>query len=230
MPVDCCACFDQYTTFLSPSPKKVAFHGDLQDTSSTAWKRLLELIDEAAEDGREVFEPLRALSWAERIQVVTLPSTIGRLTAVKKLVLEASNLVRLPAAIGAMTCLEDLDLYQSYRLHWVPYEITRCPLRSSRVSTRAMYGNSKVNAPSPRLEAATTDAKAGMHLGAVDPAAWGTSQLEACSVCGGPLCKTELRQVWITMHVATDMLPLLLNACSESCIRTLPRPRHQDGL
>ena len=172
-----------------------------------------------------MFEPLSALSWEERIQVVTLPSTIGRLKAVKKLVLEASNLVRLPAAIGAMTCLEDLDLYQSYRLHWVPYEITRCPLRSSRVSTRALYGNPKVNAPFPRLQAATTDAKAGLHLRTLDPAA---SQREACSVCGAPLSKTELRQVWVTMRVATDMLPLLVNACSESCIRTLPRPSHQD--
>lgn len=36
----------------------VRFHEERQDTASPGWRRLLELIDEAVEDGREVFRPL----------------------------------------------------------------------------------------------------------------------------------------------------------------------------
>lgn len=39
--------------------------------------------------------------------------------------LYGSNLVRIPPEIGAMTSLEEFTPYTSYRLHWVPYEITR---------------------------------------------------------------------------------------------------------
>jgi hypothetical protein len=31
-------------------------------------------------------------------------------------------------------------------------------------------------------------------------------------------------QAWITLSVATDVLPLLDNACSTACIKALPRP------
>ena len=35
---------------------------------------------------------------------------------------------------------------------------------------------------------------------------------------------TTLHQVWISFWVATDALPLLVNACSKVCINKLPRP------
>ena len=58
--------------------------------------------------------------------------------------LYGSGLVRIPPEVGEMTALEDFDPYTSYRLHWFPFEITRCPkLKDSRVSTRALYGNFK---------------------------------------------------------------------------------------
>ena len=143
------------------------------------------------------------MSAEERRQVITLPPTIAKLTAVERLGLYGSNLVRIPPEIGAMTSLTTFEPYTSYRLHWFPYEITRSTrLRSSTVSTRALYGNYKDRPPFP---AASDDAEA-----------------RSCSVCDGPI--TSLHQVWITRPVATDHLPLLVNACSTDCVSALPPP------
>ncbi len=44
----------------------------------------------------------------------------------------------------AVASLRVFEPYTSRRLHWFPYEITRCTsLRRSVVSTRALYGNYK---------------------------------------------------------------------------------------
>ncbi|MGW8884561.1 hypothetical protein [Streptomyces sp. NPDC055749] len=79
-----CTCFDQAK---SHPRARVGFHSERQDTSAAGWQRLLELIDEAADDGREEFRPLVALSAQERRQVITLPTSIAKLTAVKRFVL-----------------------------------------------------------------------------------------------------------------------------------------------
>ncbi|WP_234021355.1 hypothetical protein [Streptomyces sp. 142MFCol3.1] len=101
---------------------------------------LLELIEEAAADRREEFRPLPDLRPEERRQIVTLPASIGRLTAVRTLVLYGSNLVRIPPEIGDMTSLEEFSPYTSRRLHWFPYEIRRCArLMNSTVNTRSIY-------------------------------------------------------------------------------------------
>ncbi|MEU9091598.1 hypothetical protein [Streptomyces sp. NPDC048428] len=103
------------------------------------------MIDEAADDGREEFRPLVELSAEERRQVITLPASIAKLTAVKHFVLYGSNLVRVPPEIGAMTSLEELTPYTSYRLHWFPYEIIRNlrrkvarPIRIGREALRCL--------------------------------------------------------------------------------------------
>lgn len=115
---DACACFDQS----KPQPRaRVGFHTERQDTSAAGWQHLLELVDEAIADGREEFRPLTELSPEERRQIITLPPSIARLTAVKDLVLYGSNLVRIPPEIGCMTNLEEFTPYTpytSYRLHW----------------------------------------------------------------------------------------------------------------
>jgi hypothetical protein len=203
-------------------PATVSFHGDRQDTGAEGWQHLLALIDEAVADGRTVFKPFAELSAPERRQIVTLPPTIAKLTAVKRLVLYGTNLVRVPPEIGAMTNLEFFDPYTSYRLHWYPYELTRCAkLADSRVSTRALYGNFKFRPPFPKLRPVT---KAGeVELGALDPAVWGADAVRTCSVCDGPV-QGELRQVWISGLVGTDVLPLLVNACSAVCVAALPEP------
>ncbi|PYC66703.1 hypothetical protein C7C45_24020 [Micromonospora arborensis] len=203
-------------------PSSVVFHADRQDTEAAGWRHLLALIDEAAADGRAVFKPFVELSAPERRQIVTLPATIAKLTAVKHLVLYGTNLVRIPPEIGAMTSLETFEPYTSHRLHWYPYELTRCArLVDSTVSTRALYGNFKFRPPFPTLRALTPSAEA--DFAALDPGTWGCETVRACSVCAGPV-DGELHQVWISGLVATDVLPLLVNACSAACVAALPQP------
>ncbi|MET7429769.1 MULTISPECIES: leucine-rich repeat domain-containing protein [Streptomyces] len=216
---DACACFDQSR----PHPRaRVGFHTERQDTSAPGWLRLLELIDEAAADGREEFRPLVELSPEERRQIVTLPPSIARLTMVKHLVLYGSNLVRIPPEIGAMTSLEEFTPYTSYRLHWFPYELTRCEkLSRSTVSTRALFGNYKLRPPFPRLQP-DLDSVTELALEDLDPRRWGTTAIHRCSVCDRPIEQAGLQQMWISLRVATDVLPLLVNACSSACVAALP--------
>ncbi|MBO1337805.1 leucine-rich repeat domain-containing protein [Streptomyces sp. VRA16 Mangrove soil] len=197
-------------------------HTDRQDTTAPGWLHLLELIDEAAADGREVFRPLAELSPAERRQIVTLPAAVAKLTEVKHFVLYGSNLVRIPPEIGAMTSLEGFEPYTSYRLHWFPYEITRCTrLCRSTVSTRALYGNYKYRPPFPRLSSKPQPVPAGRR----------------CSVCARELTDGTARWTWLSLRVATDVLPLLVQACSQECLNALPEgdarhapSPHQGGL
>ncbi|MFE7563764.1 leucine-rich repeat domain-containing protein [Kitasatospora sp. NPDC057500] len=204
--------------------RPVGFHSERQDTTAPGWLRLLDLVEEAAADGREVFQPLTELTAQERRQVVTLPPTVAKLTAVKHLGLYGSNLVRLPPEVGAMTSLEEFTPYTSYRLHWFPYELTRCRgLRRSTVSTRAVYGNFKYRPPFPALSAGPGGAT-GLDLGDLDPRVSGATAIRTCSVCDRGFDGAGLRQVWISGRVGADVLPLLVNACSAACVAALPAP------
>jgi hypothetical protein len=181
-------------------------HLEEQDTRSRAWGRLIELIETSAADGREEFSPAHELreDWA---QILTLPATISKLKRVKHLNLYGSRLVRIPPEIGEMTDLREFTPYTSYSLHWFPYEITRCrKLKESTVSTRALYGNWKFRSPFPRLPSPADS---------ITPA--------ACSLCAGPFDSSGPQQWWTSLRVATDVLPLLVHACSEECVRRLPR-------
>jgi hypothetical protein len=202
----------------------VRFHGERQDTSSPGWHRMLELIDEAAADGRDVFRPLVELTPAERADLVTLPHTIAKLTRVKHFVLYGSRLVRLPPEIGAMASLSVFEPYTSYSLHWFPYELTRCAsVRGSTVSTRALYGNYKYRHAFPRLQPDGTLATLPNRHD-LDPRHWGVETIHTRSVCDGPIDPAQFRQRWISLRVATDVLPLLVNACSSDCVQALPTP------
>lgn len=203
-------------------PAAVSFHGDRQDVQAPGWRHLLALIDQAAADGRTVFKPFVELSGPERRQVITLPSAMAKLAAVRHLVLYGTNLVRIPPEIGAMTSLEAFEPYTSHRLHWYPYELTRCArLARSTVSTRVLYGNFKFRPPFPALRPVTAVGEA--DFAALDPGMRGTDGIRTCSICDGPIDR-ELRQVWISRRVATDVLPLLVNACSAACVAALPEP------
>ena len=214
-----CRCLD--VQYGQEDWQELSLHTEPQDADSPAWHRLLDLIDEATVRGHEEFAPGRVLDPKDWMQVVTLPPTIAKLKSVKRLILYGSSLVRLPPQLGEMSSLEEFDPYTSYRLHWFPYEIRRCKnLRSSRVSTRALYGNYKYRPPFPLL-----------------PQLSPTTMPEHCSVCNGPFGDSQPLQRWISLRVATDVLPLLVYACSYECLDMLPNPPkgyiarpHQGGL
>ena len=181
-------------------------HLQPQDTSLPGWNALLQLIEDAARDRRDTFSPKQVLGAELWDQVVTLPPSIATLKHVRKLNLYRSSLLRIPPEIGEMESLEEFVPYTSYGLHWFPYEITRCSrLRSSTVSTRALYGNYKYRPPFPSLDPAVAELVPNR-----------------CSVCSAALDGDTVEQRWLSLRVATDILPLLVNACSTSCLQQLP--------
>jgi hypothetical protein len=184
-------------------------HKDHQDTGSEAWNRLLEAIERTAVDECEEFAPGTELRQEQWRTIVELPRTIAKLKNVKRLILYGSGLVRIPPEIGAMSSLEEFDVYTSYRLHWFPFEISRCiRLNKSRVSTRALYGNWKYRPPFPLLPQRDLDEIVPSN----------------CSVCRGRFSPSGPLQRWISLRVGTDVLPLLVHACSAGCIAGLPQP------
>jgi hypothetical protein len=170
----------------------------------------LELVDKATKDKRTIFAPGKELSPEDWEKIVTLPPEISKLKNVKILMLYGSNLEWIPPEIGEMESLEIFDPYCSYRLHWFPYEITSCKkLKHSRVSTRALYGNYKYRPPFPWLK--------GNPLKLWENRA-------KCSVCGDSRADRRLNQMWISLWVGTDVLPLLVHLCSKECFEELPKP------
>ena len=214
-----CECIDEGA---SAEKKATALHAALQDEQADGWKQLLELVDMAAADGREEFKPFAEMTWEARSQVITLPSTIGKLKGVRSLHLYGGYLERLPAEIGDMESLEEFTPYRCMRLHWFPYEITRCTrLASSTVSTRTLYGNYKYRPPFPQL-ATPLESTVGLNLKDLPPSQYGAPTIITCSVCRASIAETGLHQAWISLNVGTDVLPLLVNACSRECIDKLP--------
>ena len=203
-----CQCFSQRHT---KHGRLSSLHRETQDTDCESWQRLLHLIDLAVESGVETFVPLREFTQEQRADIVTLPPKIAELKSVKNFCLYGSCLTRIPPEIGEMESLESFDPYTSYFLHWFPYEITRCAkLKDSRVSTRAIYGNLKFRPPFPHLyQSENQDA-----FSCVTP--------KNCSICNAVLDKSNVYRRWISTRVGTDVLPLLVNACSMNCIDLLP--------
>jgi uncharacterized protein (TIGR02996 family) len=214
-----CECYEGENGQLKQSIP--SFHSDTQDTDCDAWKSLLDLIEKTATDGCE--ELALADTTGDFSQIRTLPPTIAKLKEVKTLNLYGSYLVRIPPEIGEMTSLETFLPYTSYRLHWFPYELTRCrKLRDSAVSVRALYGNYKYRSPYPML-----DRGVGTVPGRVEPVRLPLKRRPAnltrsCSVCSRQFEDLRLHRVWVSWQVLNDVLPLLVNACSEECVSRLP--------
>jgi len=214
-----CRCLDPQYEHGEWSELKL--HTERQDTGCHGWLRLLDLIDEAAKDGREVFSPVRDMTAEQWTQITTLPSGIAKLKSVKHLILYGSSVVRIPPEIGEMSSLEEFTPYTSYRLHWFPFEITRCTkLKRSTVSTRAIYGNYKYRPPFPKL-----------------PQLDDSYVPSRCSVCDVPFGNHVPLQYWVSLPVATDVVPLLVHVCSDQCLSKIPSPPkgylqapHQGGL
>ena len=192
-------------------PKRISkIENDVQDRNTRAWKKLCDCIDEISDIGNEEFSPRACLGDALFHEIHTLPESITKLKKVKRLLLYGSQLKRIPPEIGQMESLEYFDAYTSYELHWLPYEVTACKkLKASRISTRALYGNYTNRMGFPRLD----------H----NPVRYHGSKLY-CSICKREISYAETNQLWITLRVATDIIPLLANLCSTKCENELGEP------
>jgi len=183
---------------------------DVQDKNSLAWIKLCEYVDKVAQENGEEFTPSEAIGLELFAQIYTLPESISKLKNVKKVYLYGSKLKRIPPEIGQMESLEYFDPYTSYDLNWFPYEIINCKnLKDSRVSTRALFGNYKNRMKFPLLQ----------H----NPVRY-EGQSVKCSICKKEISYEETNQLWITLRVGTDNLPLLANLCSKECKEKLPKP------
>jgi hypothetical protein len=201
-----CGCLEAHTR--KGPPKVPKLHVDDQVTDVPGWLELVDLVRASAVKRAHVLEPSARIDGEDWMEVITLPAGIEDLQAVRELRLYGSHLRRLPPQIGRMSALENLDVYTSYSLHWLPYEVLRCQrLASSRMSTRALYGNRNTRLPFPRL---------AKPVEALIP---GT-----CSVCDRAFGETGPEVFWMTLRVGTDIVPLLVHSCSRDCTLSIPKP------
>lgn len=199
-----CACLSSRTKKGAPSVPNL--HTETQDTSAPGWAALLELVENDSSRNASVFEPSAVIPSDQWSGVITLPREIETLSAIKQMRFYGSHLRRLPPEIGRLSSLEYLDIYTSYSLHWLPYEVTRCSqLRESRMSTRALYGNIKTRLPFPRLAGSIA-----------------TLAPETCSVCDRPFGDHGVQVFWTTQRIGTDTVPLLVHSCSPACTASIP--------
>lgn len=84
------------------------------------------------------------------------------------------------------------------------------------VSTRSIFGNFKYRPPFPALR------HGPLPSAGLDPGLWGADAITSCSVCDSRFTQWGIRQVWLSAWVGTDVLPLLVNACSDTCVNALP--------
>jgi hypothetical protein len=190
------------------TPGVPRLHVDEQDFGAPGWSHTLDLVRAGVADGVEIFEPSAHMPWDDWMRVVTLPEEISDLKTVQQIRLYGSHLRRLPPQIGRMVALQDLDIYTSYSLHWLPFEVLRCSqLSKTRMSTRTLYGNRKTRLPFPRLS--------GPVEALMPP---------SCSVCDRPFGDIAPQLYWVTLRVGTDMAPLLIHSCSSDCTQSVPTP------
>lgn len=181
----------------------------VQNKESVAWIKLCEAIERIAEEGKDEFSPKEEIGAELFSQIYTLPESIHKLKKVKKIWLYGSSLKRIPPEIGEMENLEYFDPYTSYDLKWFPYEILECKkLIDSRVSTRALFGNYKNRKPFPDLTN--------------NPVRYESENVK-CSICKKEMTYEETNQLWISLEVGTDILPLLANVCSKECEEKIPK-------
>lgn len=201
---DHCACLAGRTR--KGTPLVPNMHVEAQDQSVAGWEQAVNLIDRLAQTDAPIFEPSAQIPWEDWMRVITLPRELASLTQVTEVRLYGSHLHRLPPEIGRMSSLRELDVYTSYSLHWLPYEVMRCAnLSASRMSTRALYGNRNTRLPFPRLS---------RTIGVLLPA--------TCSVCDQPFDERNPQPFWTTQRVGTDYVPLLIHSCSKDCIDLVP--------
>jgi hypothetical protein len=199
-----CACLAVRTK--KGTPLVPNMHVEAQDESVAGWAQVADLIGRLARTRAPILEPSAQIPWEDWMRVITLPHQVASLIDVVEIRLYGSHLRRLPPEIGRMTSLRALDIYTSYSLHWLPYEVTRwANLSASRMSTRALYGNRNTRLPFPRLSRPIEELLP-----------------TTCSVCDQPFGERIPQPFWTTQRVGTDYVPLLIHSCSSSCINSVP--------
>ena len=202
----------------------VKLHGEVQDTRCVAWQKLVWTIDDAALLGVTRFSPLADMSKDEREQIVSLPSSIEKLTELEELNLYGSRLRSVPVEICRLKKLTKFDPYTSYALHWFPYEYANCGnLVDSTISTRALFGNYKSRAAFPELRPWDQMPKVSDAFRGLYEQHWAELSARPCSVCNREFEDKQRFRYWISLVVATDVVPMLVNACSQSCVDSLPK-------
>jgi len=183
---------------------------DIQNRNGKVWGKLCDIIDRLAEEEAEEFVLVEEIGRRYYSDIYTLPKTISKLKKVKKMVLYGSNLRIIPPEIGEMSSLETFIPYTSYDLHWFPYEILKCKkLNDSTISTRALYGNYKGTLGFPSL--------------AGNPIKYSNETIK-CSVCGKIIDESNFNQLWVSLNIGTDIVPLLVNSCSNECTLSIQKP------
>jgi hypothetical protein len=189
--------------------KFVEIYKDRQNRESKEWKLLLSYIDEVAQSGVKVFEPRKALGFEMFRRITALPSAIKKLRHVEQMRLYGSNLQIIPPEIGLLDSLISFDPYTSYRLHWLPFEIMKCKnLEDSRISTRALFGNFKYRPCFPDLTKQRVS--------------FAESKIR-CGICEKEEKNEIFQQYWISLNIATDVVPLLISVCSTECFKKIPK-------
>jgi len=187
--------------FRATSGVEHLFHRDPPHASERAWNIVCDIIDEVKRSGAIALDLGRRMDRADYMALNTLPDSIGGLSDLQTLITYGSNLSYLPRALGDCVNLRVFEPYTSYRLHWLPFEITRCRnLAHTVISTRALYGNYKNRPSFPALKHQRWTWPAGGM---------------ACSICG--TVTHGVQQFWTSQRVATDVVPLLVSVCSETC-------------
>ncbi len=205
------SCDECRTLWNKEEPFDLSLHAEVQDTACEGWEMLVHLMRQAMEQERTVFAPFREIPRELDAQIVTLPSEIGAWTQLEEMYLYFSPVTYLPSEVGLLQNLRKFVMYTSPRFHWYPWEVTRCAaLESTSQSTRNMYGNYKNRAPFPDL--LTPESQAQLEIMAP----------QGCSVCGDALSPGEVHHRWTSQWVGTDVMPLLVYACSQRCVDALP--------
>ena len=203
------------------------------------FEKLDSYIAECVKMKASQFYPASVLERGEREFMQELPPSFALLAPfVTDINLYSTALVYIPPSIGNFRKLKSFTPYTSYNLHYFPYEILHIgkTLADSTISTRALYGNYKNAMPFPKLPEDPLSAPKSLQLLALqkvepkdscDVSSMITRGTVECSVCRDLFKPSEngIFQYWTSQCSGTDYVPLLINACSISCINAVPDSR-----
>jgi len=145
---------DIYNQTLKKNPliwRNSKLHKDKRAITKRAWNIVEEIFDKAAKKGIRKLILSEHMDRADYNALNTLPASISKLKDLRELDIYRSQISFLPRQIMHCENLQIFTPYTSYRLHWFPYEMTKCNLKQTTISTRALYGNYKLRSPFPDL-------------------------------------------------------------------------------